>query len=486
MNLPPSIVLVTVDCLRADHCGFLGYDRPTTPFLDSLAEESLVFRNAVAAGAPTYYAFPAIMASRFPLALGRDVAGLAPGEGTLPLALNGAGYKTAAFLAGNPYLSRRYGYDSGFDEFEDYLKEQLAPTSPPRPADETWRSRFNQRVRSTCQRFGPARRIYDEFNFRHHMRGAGRTTASFDQLRRYPAANVVVDRARQWLGSIGRQPFFLWLHLMDPHGPYLPPAEALAMMGQPQFPPARAHFLNEFWAWPELSERRLLRHREEVVLLYDAGIRWVDAQMAVLVDALRQSGAWQNCVFAFTADHGEEFLEHGNISHYPKLTEELIHVPLVLHGPSVRAARAETPFSLVHLAPTLLDAAGLPAPETFRGISHWTRLDDEQSWKSPAISECIWRNPFWTKLPPTERTLALRESNFKLVLDFRRGTEETFDLAADPRELHSLPLDAQKPLRRRLLEQAQLHLADSTAAADPGLRLSASIRELRMKYAALN
>src|ERR1700758_4494931 len=103
--MPNSLVLITVDCLRADHVGFLGYDRATTPFLDSLAKESFVFPEAIAAGVPTYYSFPAILASRYPLALGRDVIGLAPGEASLACTLQDAGYATAAFLAANPYLS---------------------------------------------------------------------------------------------------------------------------------------------------------------------------------------------------------------------------------------------------------------------------------------------------------------------------------------------------------------------------------------------
>ena len=94
-----SIVLVTVDCLRADHVGFMGYQRPTTPYLDSLAQESLVFPAAIVAGAPTYYSLPAILASRYPLALGRDVLGLAPKEPTLATVVKQAGYKTAAFTA---------------------------------------------------------------------------------------------------------------------------------------------------------------------------------------------------------------------------------------------------------------------------------------------------------------------------------------------------------------------------------------------------
>src|ERR1700689_890009 len=102
MDARISLILVTVDCLRADHCSFMGYKRPTTPFLDSLARESFVFPTAVVAGVPTYYSFPAIMASRFPLALGREVLGLAPEEANLASALKENGYVTAFFGAGNP------------------------------------------------------------------------------------------------------------------------------------------------------------------------------------------------------------------------------------------------------------------------------------------------------------------------------------------------------------------------------------------------
>src|SRR5580700_1921838 len=118
METQKSIVLVTVDCLRADHVGFMGYARPATPFLDSLARESFVFPAAIVAGAPTYYSFPAILASRYPLALGRDLLGLAPNEPTLASVLHKTGYATAAFVAGNPYLGRRFGYDQGFDAFQ--------------------------------------------------------------------------------------------------------------------------------------------------------------------------------------------------------------------------------------------------------------------------------------------------------------------------------------------------------------------------------
>src|SRR5271170_2512793 len=129
MGVQKSVILVTVDCLRADHVGFMGYSRPVTPFLDSLAAESFVFPAAIVAGAPTYYSFPAILASRYPLALGRDLLGLAPEEKNLAWALKQCGYSTAFFGATNPYLSARFGYDFGFDTFRDFLDGDLAPLS---------------------------------------------------------------------------------------------------------------------------------------------------------------------------------------------------------------------------------------------------------------------------------------------------------------------------------------------------------------------
>ena len=114
MKSPRSLVLITVDCFRADHAGFLGYPRPTTPFLDSLAKRKPdIFQRDRGRRADLFF-ISAVMASRYPLGLGRDVVGLAPGEPTIATVLNDAGHATAAFLAANPYLSPRFGYDAGF------------------------------------------------------------------------------------------------------------------------------------------------------------------------------------------------------------------------------------------------------------------------------------------------------------------------------------------------------------------------------------
>ncbi len=126
-----SVVLVTVDCLRADHCGFMGYPRPTTPFLNSLAAESMIFPAAIVAGAPTYYSLPSILASRYPLAWGREVLGLAVREKNLASAFMEDGYRTAFCGAANPYLSEQFGYDFGFETFCDFLGDDLPRASDP-------------------------------------------------------------------------------------------------------------------------------------------------------------------------------------------------------------------------------------------------------------------------------------------------------------------------------------------------------------------
>jgi arylsulfatase A-like enzyme len=480
-----SIVLVTVDCLRADHVGFMGYDCPTTPFLDNLAAQSLVFRAAIAAGAPTYYSLPAILASRFPLTLGRDILGLAPDEPTIASLLKSSGYATGAFCAANPYLSARFGYAHGFDTFRDFLDDECAPVVDDQAvAVKGWANRLNRGLQKINSRLGPLSAVYDELYFRY----CERTTPvppSLDALRRFPAADILVDEACAWLASSGDTPFFLWLHLMDPHAPYYPKENALSLIQRSAVSPARARYLNNFWNRSGLAPRALSRHRDEIIALYDAGIRWVDAQMARLVETMRQSGLWENCIFALTADHGEEFLDHGGRFHPPSgLMEELIHVPLLLRAPGIAKQEiVNTPFSLLHLAPTLLEAAHVPISSEFEGRSYWQQ---NQPVDAAAISECIagCTNPFHPQNRLGPRVLSVRESRFKLVLKFDPPVQSLYDLEADSGERAPLPPQAEKPVRRRLLEVAREHLRRATHrdGRSQRLRLQARLREFPLEW----
>src|SRR5208337_2331231 len=283
-----------------------GYGHPTTPFLDSLAAQSLVFENGIVAGVPTFYSLPALLASRHAFKYGRDVVGLCEADVTLASALKNAGYATAAFTAGNPYLAPRFGYNLGFDTFHDFLELEPAPTNGlgSNSAGQSLLGRLNQVTERICRRLPSLGPIYDELYFQYCQHLATRATESLDSLRRYPAADVLVDQAKTWLASLGRAPFFLWLHFMDPHGPYYPKKEALRAIGHAEITPQRARYLNGLWT-RGLGTARSHRYWQDIVPLYDAGIRWVDQQVAGLVDALKQLQLWDNSVLAFTADHGE-------------------------------------------------------------------------------------------------------------------------------------------------------------------------------------
>jgi len=479
---PRSLVLVTVDCLRADHVGFLGYTKATTPFLDSLAALSTVFSNAFVAGAPTYFSFPAIMASRYPLALGRDIIGLAPSEPTLASVLRDAGYATAAFVAGNPYLTRSFGYHAGFDVFRDFL-DQETTFAADSSQNGGLRTRWNHKLADVSHQLGPLGHVYDELYFRYCQSKA--PASSLDALRRFPAADVIVDHAAAWLAENGSRPFFLWLHLMDPHSPYYPPALALELMGN-SCSAERARYLNSYWNRGELGVNSLRQRREQVVALYDTAIRWVDTQVCRLMQTLNKAGAWDSCVLTLTADHGEEFLEHGGRYHAPcKLSEELIHVPLLVRVSGQNAGvRNPEPTSLLHLAPTLLEIVGQRVPKAFRGRSCWRQSRGTDACEA-VISECVagCTNPLRHQDRLGARILAIRESRYKLVLDFSCGSEQLFDLEADPGELSPLPPNAEKTVRRRLLRQARAHVADSLKLRDVHSRLASVVRDLRLKLA---
>jgi arylsulfatase A-like enzyme len=486
---PQSVVLITVDCLRADHVGFLGYGRPTTPFLDSLAAESMVVPNAIVVGAPTYYSFPALMASRYPLALGRDVVGLAPGEPTLASVLNESGYATAAFLAGNPYLSGRFGYDTGFEVFRDFLDTGSdSGLGNPQPSNPL--GRLNRALAAASHKLGPLGSLYDDIYFQYCQRLANPPAESFEALRSFPSADVLVKEAGAWIAQNSGRPFFLWLHFMDPHSPYYPKPEAVDWMGDADLTPSRARYLNSYWNRSDVGTSRLKRHREKIIALYDAGIRWVDTQIATLVETLRKSGSWGNTALVVTADHGEEFLDRGGRYHPPsKLYEELIRVPLLLRVPGVgKTVQSQDPFSLVHLAPTLLDAVNISAPGSFRGRSHWKKLQNGENRDDPAIVECVHdcTNPFRTENRLGARVLAIREARYKLMMDFQSSTESLFDLESDPAELHPLAPNEQKPVRKRLLERARQHLVESVQSRDAGYRLDARLRDLQLEWAHSN
>jgi arylsulfatase A-like enzyme len=293
----------------------------------------------------------------------------------------------------------------------------------------------------------------------------------------------MVDRACSWLRENGRDDFFLWLHLMDTHHPHYPPQHALAAIGMSAMSVARERFLNSFWHRSGIRRSRLRRYVPEMIGLYDASIRWVDEQLARLAKMLQELKRWDDTIFVVTADHGEEFLEHGDRYHSPLTPiEQLIRVPLLMHIGNNQSLRDQhRPLSLIHLAPTLLDAMGVSAPPTFAGRSYWDQIAAGILEGEPAILETVGtgHDPCSRAEKMRMRVLSVRDRDYKLVLRFGVGKCELYDLKNDPEERKPLPDSAQSAERTRLLKIAQEHLRQSRKRRDHRLALRARIRDIR-------
>lgn len=487
---PRSLILVTVDCLRADHVGFLGYPRSTTPFLDSFAKKSFVFTNAIASGVPTYYSLPALLASRHPLALGRDVIGIAPGEDTIATELKGHGLTTAAFAAANPYISAAYGYHNGFETFKDFLSVDdsvAAPQSDCAPLLSRTRTRANRFLSQACHSLQLLGAAYDEVYFQYCQKVSRSSSDSLDALRRYPSADVLIDCATAWINQYSSGPFFLWVHLMDPHAPYFPKIPADTEIADDQLNGRRAKYLNSYWARGDLSVARLQKKRPDILNLYDAGIRWADLQIQRLVRRVAEIGILDDCAIAVTADHGEEFLDHNGRFHVPiALHEELVRVPLLLRIPGFSERRdIDDPIGLIDLAPTLLNALGMSAPASFRGRSCWSHLLNNKPWRWPVITECAYgcSNPFEREKRSAFRLLSVRDGRYKLIVNLALGVEQLFDLKSDPNEFDPLPLGMAKAERKLLLQCAERHIEQNLKSRNIDLQLAAQLRDQRLNWA---
>jgi arylsulfatase A-like enzyme len=304
-------------------------------------------------------------------------------------------------------------------------------------------------------------------------------------LRKFPAADEIVDRAIDWLEDDSTRPFFLWLHLMDPHAPYYPKAQALETMQRAETSAAEVRYTNSFWARGDLTADRLRKRKGRIIELYDAGICWVDQQIRRLAQRLSKLKSWDECAMVVTADHGEEFLEHGGRFHTPRhLHEELVHVPLMLRVPGTLGNQVNAPFGLVDLAPTLLDAFELPLPASFRGRSWWQELKNGRGSMRPVFTECAHgcSNPLDREKRFAPRLMSVRKGRYKLIVNFASGKDELFDLDDDPKELKPLPLGRAPDARRELLEMAKQHIEKSRKARDYELRFSAQARELRGRW----
>ena len=327
MTENPNVFLLTIDALRADHLGYHGYDRDTSPFLDSLAERTTCFTTAISASSHTREAVPALLTGRYPDVFASQ--GYRCVADTVADHLRTAGYTTAGFHS-NPYVSRAHGFDSGFDTFDDDLRLS------------------QHRVVALIQR------ALDKFLLNkgeYHAR-----------------AETINERSLDWIDTVDDGPVFLWNHYMDPHGPYNPP-NGYSYADEAIFN-SEAHNLYQ----TVINRPGEVTEEERQLLLdcYDGEIRYLDDQLRKFFDELEERGLLRDSLVIITADHGEAFGEHGFFTHPRQLHEHLIHVPLLISSPAgEEMSDQDGPVSSLDLAPSVLDSAdlastGLPGKSLLR------------------------------------------------------------------------------------------------------------------------
>lgn len=393
---PPNVLLVTLDTTRADHLGCYGYARPTTPELDRLCEDALVYTRAYSTSSWTLPAHASLFTGLYPAShgahydadgpliladgiQGREIyeevraQGLASDLRPLAARLADHGYATAAVVAG-PWMKAAFGLDRGFAHYDDEGIES------------------------------------------YNGRRAGSVTL----------------RALEWLERRpGDRPFFLFLNYFDPHAPYRPPVSFLKELRR---------------SAPGPSGPKAGARGSKTIDRYDAEIRAMDHHLGRLLDALRRKGLYERTWILVTGDHGELLGEHGEFGHGQGLWEPEIRIPFVLKdaGPEPRTGRREALVQLNDVPALLRERLGLPEPE---GGEEGAELLARRGEREAAFAQLF---PAPQEGRRAREWRALVQGRHKLLLRVG-GPQRLFDLRSDAAEEQNLW--SRQPERSRALHE---------------------------------
>ena len=441
----PNVVLIMVDTLRADHLSCYGSTAVKTPHIDALAADGTRWANAFAQASWTRPSVATILTGLYPSSHGavHKADRLPERVDTLAERLRAIGYRTVGF-ADNANISQAFNFQQGFDEYRYLEPDFFFGASEPA---------------SQLALYSGLRLVRERF-----------LAHSVDVHQYYQPAEVVTAEVRRWLDrGAGEQPFFLFVHYMDPHDPYFAHpfnGEGYARVAHPNPPPA-------------LAERL---HR-----LYEGEVAYLDEHLGVLFDDLRRRGLYGRTLVVLTADHGEEFHEHGGWWHGTTLYDEQIHVPLIVkppgaHGPGPTGGAGpiggagrvfEELATSLDIAPTILAAAGLTVPKTLPG--HALPLDGgaAPARESTFAEEDLEGNVLQAVRTREWKLITANEGNPRGL-----APEELYDLPHDPGErqnvVASAPGDAADRMRaalgRSVLEARQHGGASEQAGVDAATR----------------
>ncbi len=410
----PNVLLIILDTVRAASISLYGYSRPTTPVLEGLGEQAITFDMAFVPSPWTLPSHASFFTGRQPHEL--KVDWLTPLDETFPTVaewFSQHGYSTGGFVANMTVCGEQFGLSRGFGHYED------APVSWRSAVNNTWLTR--EILKSARKRFG-YHRIF---------------------LRK--SAEEVNRSFLDWQAET-EQPFFAFLNYYDAHAPYGPPQDSLRAFSAPG---------ERFW-WIKGGQFDTEEDLRQLNNAYDDGIHYIDAQIGVLLDTLRQRGVLENTLVVITSDHGEEFKEHGHLGHGVTLYRQALHVPFVvlLPGAPQSGRRVAHPVGLTRLAATLVDLAGIGEGSPFPG-SPIALSDTAPGDPGGILSEA-------TAMPDSTggnmRSLIYQGHHY-IVGD---EGEELYDLASDPGEFHDLSSGVEG---RRLVESLRGMLEETLNGA---------------------
>lgn len=410
-----NIVLISIDSLRADRCGHLG-GRHLTPTLDSLADDGISFQQAHAPGPKTPESMPAVFTGQqwwspnaeFDMnAWGDSIRPHMSRRESIAEALSRAGYETIAFTP-NGFTSQYFGFDSGFDHFEDFLDDEIRPG-------------------------------FDIPNFVRGLIKFVRKEGNWKTWERY--YDDVLDSVES-----ASEPYFLWVFLLDVHSPYLVPRE---YRSENSF----LDMMRANWKRDDASESD--GSRDKLVSAYDDTVGYADEFISQLTADLADSDP----TYVIHSDHGEAFWEHGRQGHDRLLYQENLHVPFVVGNTDVETT-VERPISL-KILPDLLGAI---AADDLQSLVEDLERED---WTTPVVAHSEEGARTAVRLGPY-KYIANHDGDAELY-DLSTDPHERTDLSDDRTELLSLLRSCEQKYRQTKIEEASIR--DSAAEVAETARL---------------
>lgn len=412
-NQPP-VFLITVDTLRADAVSAYGKARASTPNIDSLAKDGILYRNAVAPSCWTIPSF-ASMFTGLPVTVHRAVTPYSrvyKGFVTLAEAMADAGYTTAA-LGDNATLVRS-DMDQGFGTYEFYPNPKRGLSFGARLLAKLLPNTFRTKITS----------------------------------------GEIAKRAENYIRANKDKKLFFWVHFFDPHLPYAPPEKYLAGKKTPK---GMDRAFNEK---VQVQTGGLIldqQGKDWIRTLYEAEVRYVDDGIGRILSALKSAGLYEKSLIIIASDHGEEFWEHGNIGHGQSLYQELIHVPLIVKVPGAKVQGTEDKMvSTEGLKATILKACNVPYDPKSVFTDAWVMPDDTPQPENPKPQPPA----FSSGVLFYDHQESVIYENIKLIHSVISDQNALYELSDDPGEISDLT-----PSRPDWLSQRTRLLVDQNAGS---------------------